>query len=265
MQPLPTRSVEKLDRPVHEILEAEGPEQLLELPGIGRSLARGLTQLCRTGRLPILERLRGDALGESVLATVSSIGPELAARIHDQLGIETLADLEAAAHDGTLTQVPGMGRKRVQAVRESLAGRFRQHRVVASRTRESEASSTPPVAELLDIDEQYRRLSGADRLIRIAPRRFNPERKAWLPILHTHRGDRHYTALFSNTARAHELGMTGDWVVIYRDDAGADGQWTVITSRLGPLKGQRIVRGREHECGDYYQARSGHFKSKAPS
>lgn len=67
-----------------------------------------------------------------------------------------------------------------------------------------------------------------------------------------HRGDRHYTALFSNTARAHEVQMTKDWVVIYRDDKGGDGRWTVVTSRFGPLKGRRIVRSREQKCGEFY-------------
>ena len=88
----------------------------------------------------------------------------------------------------------------------------------------------------------------------IAPKRFNPTRKAWLPILHTHRGGRRYTAVFSNTARAHQLGTTHDWVVIYRDDPGGDGQWTVITSKLGRLRGRRIVRGYEEECRAYYKS-----------
>jgi putative hydrolase len=110
----------------------------------------------------------------------------------------------------------------------------------------------PPIAELLDVDEEYRRLADLDRLPRIAPRRFNPEGKAWLPILHTRRDARHYTALYSNTARAHELGTTHDWVVIYRDDAGDHGQWTVITAGLGKLKGKRVVRGRESECAAHY-------------
>ena len=43
-------------------------------------------------------------------------------------------------------------------------------------------------------------------LTTIAPRRFNPEGKSWLPVMHTRRGAWHFTALFSNTARAHELG-----------------------------------------------------------
>ena len=74
-----------------------------------------------------------------------------------------------------------------------------------------------------------------------------------MPILHTHRGERRYTALFSNTAHAHEMRTTYDWVVFYRDDHGGHGQWTVITSTLGKLTGRRIVRGREAECLDFYE------------
>ena len=108
------------------------------------------------------------------------------------------------------------------------------------------------MAELLAIDAEYRDKAKAGRLPRIAPRRFNPTRAAWLPILHTERGERHYTALYSNTVRAHELGTTHDWVVIYRDDGNGDGQWTIVTARYGPLKTKRIVRGRESECQEYY-------------
>lgn len=87
----------------------------------------------------------------------------------------------------------------------------------------------------------------------IAPRRFNPTPEAWLPILHTVRGERHYTALFSNTARAHQLGNTSDWVVIFYDGGRGERQYTVITAEFGKLYGKRIVRGREAECSRYYQ------------
>jgi putative hydrolase len=146
-----------------------------------------------------------------------------------------------------------MGRKRVEAIRDSLAGRFRRRGAAPSPPTTEEQRDAPPVSELLDVDEQYRRLVELDRLPKIAPRRFNPEGRAWLPILHTHRDARHYTALFSNTARAHELGTTRDWVVIYRDDASDHGQWTVITAGLGKLKGKRIIRGRETECLAHYK------------
>jgi putative hydrolase len=139
-----------------------------------------------------------------------------------------------------------MGQKRIDAVRDSLAGRFRRRPLNVPAKRPRRTLFEVSVSELLDIDAEFREKASEDRLPRIAPRRFNPEHEAWLPILHTRRGNRDYTALYSNTARAHELGTVGDWVVIYRDDG--DGQWTVITGRFGDLKGRRIVRGREKEC-----------------
>jgi putative hydrolase len=117
---------------------------------------------------------------------------------------------------------------------------------------QDETSRDVPVSEILDVDSEYRRLAAQGKLPKIAPRRFNPDAIAWLPILHTQRGDRHYTALFSNTARAHQLNTIRDWVVIFRDDPQAHGRWTVITSQFGKLRGWRIIRGREEECSEYY-------------
>ena len=251
-------TMRRCSREAVDILREEGSFGLTKLAGIGTSLARSIEQLAWTGELPLLSRLRGDANVERLFESVAGIGPQLAERIHDQLHIETLADLEMAAHDGRLEKIDGIGIGRVRAVKESLAGRFARtgaHRWHALREDE------PSVAELLDIDEEYRRKADADRLIRIAPRRFNPTGAAWLPILHTHRGDRHYTALFSNTARAHQMHRTHDWVVIYRDDHQGDGQWTVITAKYGPLRSKRIVRGREDECRSYY---SESFMSESP-
>jgi len=109
-----------------------------------------------------------------------------------------------------------------------------------------------PVEELLDVDREYRKRADAGDLHLIAPHRFNPEGKAWLPVLHTQRGPHHYTALFSNTARAHEFGRTHDWVVLYADGGGGERQATVITARRGVLRGRRVVAGREADCARYY-------------
>jgi putative hydrolase len=82
----------------------------------------------------------------------------------------------------------------------------------------------------------------------------NPEGKAWLPVLHTRFGPWHFTALYSNTERAHELHRIYDWVVIfYGDPEGGEGQATVVTERRGALIGKRVVRGREPECARHYR------------
>jgi hypothetical protein len=102
---------------------------------------------------------------------------------------------------------------------------------------------------VLDVDREYRVKAAAAKLPTIAPKRFNPQAKAWLPILHTRRGPWHFTALYSNTARAHELGKTHDWVVVYFYDGDhQERQCTVVTETRGPAAGARVVRGREAEC-----------------
>lgn len=108
----------------------------------------------------------------------------------------------------------------------------------------------PPVAVLLDVDRRYRGDAAAGRLRKIAPHNFNPRGEAWLPVLHEERDGWVLTALYSNTARAHQLGRTHDWVVIYyhHPHDGEEGRATVVTEHRGPWRGHRVVRGREAEC-----------------
>jgi hypothetical protein len=254
-------SLRGLTRPAVDILEAEGRTGLEKLPAIGKSIAALVAEYAHSLRVGLLERLEGQISPEDLFTTVPGIGEELAARIHRELGVETLEELELAAHDGRLAKVPGMGPRRVLAVRDSLATVLRRStRRRARRMRWLEAGRAAPelpvsdhdherpsVAALLAVDEEYRRRAEAGELHTIAPRRFNPGGRAWLPVLHCEREGWSFTALFSNTARAHELGRTRDWVVIYWERDGHEDQCTVVTERRGPLAGRRVVRGRESE------------------
>lgn len=231
---------------VDEVLRDQGLDGLKQLPHVGETIARAIRELVTHGRLPMLDRMRGEADPIRLLASVPGIGRVLANRLHDELGLETLADLEAAAHDGRLAVVAGFGPKRLSGIRDSLAHRLGRVRLPMT------PGETPSVSELLDVDREYRAKAAAGELQRIAPRRFNPSREAWLPILHTRRGNRRYTALFSNTARAHRTGNARDWVVLYGDNGSGEHRHTVITATYGPLRGQRVVAGREDECRAVY-------------
>lgn len=239
-----------LDRDPAAILAERGLDGLVALPGIGASLARAIDEMVETGRWAQLERLRGESEPEELFRVLPGIGPDLAKRIHDQLHVDTLEALEIAAHDGRLETVPGIGPRRAASIRASLGA------TLARRRRKSpEDHGEPPVAQVLAVDADYRRRAAEGRLRRIAPKRFNPEGEAWLPVMHDERDGWSFTALFSNTALAHQLGRTRDWVVIYFSrDGGAEGQRTVVTETRGPLEGQRVVRGREAECRRHYLA-----------
>ena len=247
------RTLTDLEEDLSDIYERGGSRALTQLENVGAGIASAIAELVQTGRWSRLERLRGALDPEALFQTVPGIGPSLAARIHDQLDVDTLEELEVAAHDGRLQQLPGISHKREQMIRAGLA-------LMLSRTRPAfhrNASAGPGVEQLLDVDREYREKSARGELATITPTRFNPERRPWLPVLHTTRGPWHFTALFSNTARAHELHRTSDWVVIYfYDDDHHEGQHTVVTETTGPLKGRRVVRGREEECRDVYAATS---------
>jgi DNA polymerase (family 10) len=234
-------------------------DQITELRGIGKGLAGTIVEYVETGRSNLLDRLRGEVSPADLLTQVPGIGQELSERISSQLDIHSLEELEQAAHDGRLAKVEGFGRKRIQAVKASLAGMLSPAAQRRSRRRVSGEESTedqPDVGTLLAVDQEYRTKAGAGELRKIAPKRFNPDNEAWLPILHTERGDWNFTVLYSNTARAHELDKTRDWVVIYYDHNGREDQRTVVTETRGPLEGKRVVRGREAECRQYYEGQS---------
>lgn len=243
-------TAEAVDEDLREILDKEGLPGLVRLPSIGTGIASSIQEIARTGRLSRLDRLRGDAEPEQLFQTLPGVGPEMAHTIHAELHVDTLEALEIAAHDGRLEAIKGVGPRRAAAIRASLAGLLGRR---GARTR----ANGPAISALLAVDRDYRSGARANRLQKIAPRRFNPEGEAWLPILHSDRSGWHFTALFSNTARAHQLGKTDDWVVIYFTDGDhREGQQTVVTETHGPLQGRRVVRGRESECRRYYR-RSG--------
>jgi len=256
-------TLEGLNVPVSHIVQQSGTEGLEALPGIGVSLARSVHTLVVTGRLPMLDRLRGELDSVALLASIPGVGPSLATRLHDDLHIHTLEQLEVAAHDGRLADLEGIGPKKLQGIIDSLTARLGRVRRPTPGDGGHEAGE-PSIEELLDVDREYRESSQAGTLRTIAPRRFNPTKEAWLPVLHTQRGARHYTAMFSNTALAHQLKKTRDWVILYYDDAHGERQCTVVTGRHPSFMNKRIVRGREAECESYYRSREQETTAKAP-
>ncbi len=250
------RTVAGLDRSLDEIFREEGFDGLTAIPDIGRGIAAAVRELIRRGRWSQLERLRGDLDPEQVFQSVPGIGPTLAERIHDDLGVDSLEALEVAAHDGRLQQVEGVGPRRAAAIRAALGAMLGRSGGGGRHAADRERVQAPPVGDILSVDQEYREEAAAGRLRTITPRRFNPAGEAWLPVLHADRGRYHFTALYSNTARAHELGRTHDWVVVYHYDGDQrEGQHTVVTEHRGVLADKRVVRGRESECRRYYEER----------
>lgn len=230
-------------------MEQRGRDGLEELPGIGSHLSYTIEGLVRDGVFRTQDADGGSIDVERLFGSLPGVGPRLARRIHHELGIDTLEQLEQAAHDGRLGALD-VGPKRLRGIIEALESRLRRQRLPDPGQRE------PTVAELLAVDREYRERSEHGELPTVAPRRFNPDQEPWLPLFETRCGAWHYRALFSNTALAHRLGQTRDWVVIYFSDGVTSGQRTVVTESRGDLHGLRVVRGREGECRKHYAAQT---------
>jgi hypothetical protein len=242
-------SVAALDRDVADILSEGGVEALDRIPHVGRGIAAAIAEMATTGQWSYLHRLRGAVEPQELFRAIPGVGPELAKRLHEELGVETFEQLEAALAESKAAPLKGFGRRRLAMIQSGL-----DHILSRIRPARGAPSEEPGVDVLLDVDREYKGKSESGLLPRIAPKRFNPRAEAWLPVLHTIRGKWHFTVLHSNTARAHDLGKVWDWVVVYfhEDDRGG-AQRTIVTETRGLLLGKRVVRGREKECMEFYE------------
>lgn len=233
-------------RSLAEIVNDKGRASLEELPGIGASLAYTIETLIRTGEFRTLKPDAGHIDPEQLLASLPGVGRQLAHRLHEQLGISTLEELERSAHEGRLNEA-GVGPKRLRGLIDALAGRRQRSRLPEP------LQGEPSIAALLAIDEEYRHRIEDESLPHSMPCRFNPAHEPWLPLFVADRDGWRFRALFSNTALAHRLGKTHDWVVVSFHDGFNSSQRTVVTETRGDLRGLRVVRGRERECRAYYE------------
>jgi putative hydrolase len=244
-------TLDNLPGDIGELIQTRGIKGLTDLPAIGAGIARSIYQYVATGRMTRLENLQGESDPIGLFQSIPTIGRELAQRIHDSLHIDTLEALENATRNGQLDKVEGLGAKRKEAIEAWLLKHLGEHRQQLRNAQQSDAN--PDIALVFKVDAEYRKRAAAGKLPLITPKRFNPENKAWLPILHTTQNHWHFTALYSNSERAHRLNRVYDWVVIYfYDDHHQEGQHTVVTETHGSLYGKRVVRGRETECSEYY-------------
>src|SRR3954452_9983125 len=106
--------VEPLDRVIAE-------NRLRQVPGIGETIADIVTKLHRTGTHSLLENLRKD-VPEGVLdmLAIPGLKPEKINILHKELGITDLAALEAAAREGRLKSIKGLGPTMQRKILEGL-------------------------------------------------------------------------------------------------------------------------------------------------
>jgi DNA polymerase (family X) len=174
--PYKPRAYEKAARAVGgypDDLGALDERGILTIPGVGKSIAAKVVEIVRTGSFEDLDELRAQVpQGVRAMTAIPGFGPKKAMAVHDELGIDSVDDLLAAAERGDLAALKGFsrttertvidgvrrlrsggGRVRVDealAVAEELLGRLR---AVSGTRRTAWAGSLRRMAETVgDVD-----------------------------------------------------------------------------------------------------------------
>ncbi|RLC70527.1 MAG: DNA polymerase III, partial [Chloroflexi bacterium] len=104
------RAIEHLPVEVEQIVKEGG--NLEEIPGVGQAIAKKITELVTTGRLRYYDELKAEfPEGISTLLGIPGVGPKIAIRLSNELGIQSVDDLEAAILDGRVSSLPRLGDK----------------------------------------------------------------------------------------------------------------------------------------------------------
>lgn len=114
------RSVRTLGVRVADLIERGA--DLVEIPGVGATIAHEIGELQATGTTPRLETLRqGVPAGLLDVLRVPGIGPRKAWELWTQIGVRSIADLAAAVEQQKIRDLPGMGEKTEERLRKALA------------------------------------------------------------------------------------------------------------------------------------------------
>ena len=126
-----------------EGLAADGPDAVAEIDRVGDAIAAKIVEYVETGEIEELAELRAELPADiETLTRVEGVGPKTVGTLYEELGVETLADLEAAAEAGEIQEIHGFG----PTTEENIAENVAFAREAAERTRLGDAR---PVAESL--------------------------------------------------------------------------------------------------------------------
>src|SRR3954454_25044034 len=113
------RAISTFPRELRQSLE-DG--SLASAKGVGPATLQIVTELVGTGRASMLEDLREQIPSGLVeMLEISGLGVAKIRQIHKVLGIDSLPELEAAAHDGRLAKLPRFGQRTSENILRAIA------------------------------------------------------------------------------------------------------------------------------------------------
>ncbi|MDH3726960.1 MAG: DNA polymerase/3'-5' exonuclease PolX [Myxococcales bacterium] len=121
------RTVGDLPRSVSDMLAEE--EDLSKLPGIGKDLANKIAEIVDTGHFSALKEVEKEVPAGLVdLTQLPGLGPKRVKILYEELGIHDLTGLERAVRKHRIRELEGFGAKTEQRILESLSRHAREER-----------------------------------------------------------------------------------------------------------------------------------------
>jgi DNA polymerase (family 10) len=139
-------------------------KRLGEIKGIGEALEQKITELVETGRLRYYEELKASIPpGLIELLEIPGLGPKKIQALRKKLGVDTVAKLEAACRAGQVSELEGFGEK----TQTNLLEGIERHRTYASKHLLSDSLAVAePLLEALRACPEVTRCSTAGSLRR---------------------------------------------------------------------------------------------------
>jgi len=140
------RTIRDYPEPIAELVHSGGKD-LTEIPGIGEDLAEKITDIVKTGELPLRKQLAAKLpAGLLDLLRIPGLGPKRVKLLHKKLKVTSAADLAAALDKGRIQKLKGFGPKMEEKIRTGLgAAQVSERRLLLH---EAEAQANAIVAHL---------------------------------------------------------------------------------------------------------------------
>ncbi|SDJ33894.1 DNA polymerase (family 10) [Halovenus aranensis] len=104
-----------------EALAAEGTDAVAEIDDVGDAISSKVVEYLETGEIAELEELRAELPVEiDALTRVEGVGPRTVGQLYEELGVQTLDDLEATAEAGEIQDLRGFGEKTEQNILDGI-------------------------------------------------------------------------------------------------------------------------------------------------
>jgi DNA polymerase (family 10) len=113
--------IRSMQEPIYDIYGKGGLEALMEIPGVGKSIAASIEECIKTGKMRKYEMLRKKyPFSMRELTSIAGLGPKTALLLYRKLKIRNIADLKKAIAENRIGNVEGIREKSIEQLRKGI-------------------------------------------------------------------------------------------------------------------------------------------------